>query len=159
MLSDDEWAQVACDVMDRTGLSPSGRDDEGVRWAAVQHAADHIHIVAVLACQDGRRPRLWNDFYRVGEACHASACGALRRGTGPQPSGRCWRRPIRRVGATATGLPGSRFARRSVLLRRAHPARLSSLFGWSAPGSWFASGSVPVTRDSHWPRRRIARRR
>jgi hypothetical protein len=72
MLSDDEWAQVACDVMDRTGLSPYGQDDEGARWVAVRHAADHIHIVAMLARQDGRRPRLWNDFYRVGEACQAA---------------------------------------------------------------------------------------
>ena len=24
MLSDDEWAQIACDVMNRTGLSPGG---------------------------------------------------------------------------------------------------------------------------------------
>lgn len=42
MLSDDEWAQVACDVMDRTGLSPYGQDDEGIRWVAVRHAADRM---------------------------------------------------------------------------------------------------------------------
>ena len=54
--------------MDRTGLAPAG-DDLGVRWVAVRHAADHIHIVATLARQDGTRPRMWNDFYRVREAC------------------------------------------------------------------------------------------
>jgi hypothetical protein len=72
LLSDGEWAQVAADVMDRTGLA--GRDDElgGVRWVAVRHAADHIHIVATLARQDGGRPRVWNDFYRVREACRAA---------------------------------------------------------------------------------------
>ncbi|MBO0815225.1 MAG: hypothetical protein J2P30_08795 [Actinobacteria bacterium] len=68
MLSDAEWAQVANGIMDRTGLAPQG-DDLGVRWVAVRHAADHIHIVATLARQDGTRPRIWNDFYRVREAC------------------------------------------------------------------------------------------
>ena len=49
-------------------LAPEG-DDLGVRWVAVRHAADHIHIVATLARQDGTRPKVWNDFYRVREAC------------------------------------------------------------------------------------------
>jgi hypothetical protein len=71
LLSDAEWAQVAADVMDRTGLS--ARDDEfGVRWVAVRHALDHVHVVATLARQDGGRPRVWNDFYRVREACRAA---------------------------------------------------------------------------------------
>ena len=34
-----------------------------------RHAADHIHLVATLARQDGTRPKTWNDFYRVREAC------------------------------------------------------------------------------------------
>lgn len=54
MLSDAEWGQVAARVMHRTGLAPH-EDDLGVRWVAVRHAADHIHIVATLARQDGRR--------------------------------------------------------------------------------------------------------
>ena len=68
-LSDAEWAQVAAGVMSRTGLALEG-DDLGVRWVAVRHAPDHIHIVATLARQDGIRPKIWNDFYRVREACH-----------------------------------------------------------------------------------------
>jgi len=39
-----------------------------VRWVAVSHAADHVHIVATLVRQDGTRPKVWNDFYRVREA-------------------------------------------------------------------------------------------
>jgi hypothetical protein len=69
MLSDAEWAQVATRVMHRTGLAPEG-DGLGVRWVAVRHAADHVHVVATLARQDGTRPRIWNDFFRVREACH-----------------------------------------------------------------------------------------
>ena len=68
MLSDGEWAQVTAGIMHRTGLAAHG-DDLGVRWVAVRHADDHIHIVATLARQDGGKPRTWNDFYRVREAC------------------------------------------------------------------------------------------
>jgi len=68
VLSDGEWAQVAAGIMHRTGLAPQG-DDLGVRWVAVRHAPDHIHIVATLARQDGGKPRTWNDFYGVREAC------------------------------------------------------------------------------------------
>jgi hypothetical protein len=61
LLSDAEWAVVAERVVHRTGLAPA--DDElGVRWVAVRHAADHVHIVATLARQDGTRPRIWNDY-------------------------------------------------------------------------------------------------
>ena len=72
MLSDDEWAEVAADIMHRTGLAPRGQEDDAVRWVAIRHADDHIHIVAMLARQDGARPRVWNDFYRVREACRAA---------------------------------------------------------------------------------------
>jgi hypothetical protein len=72
MLSDDEWAQIACDVMNRTGLSPYGQEDDAVRWVAIRHGADHIHIVAMLARQDRRRPRLDFERYRVREACRAA---------------------------------------------------------------------------------------
>ena len=68
VLPDAEWAQVAAQIMHRTGLAPDG-DDLGVRWVAVRHAADHIHLVTTLARQDGTRPKIWNDFYRVREAC------------------------------------------------------------------------------------------
>jgi hypothetical protein len=84
MLSDEEWAQVACEIMHRTGLAPYGQEDEAVRWVAVRHATDHIHIVAMLARQDGTRPRLWNDYYRVGEACRATEDRYGLRHTAPR---------------------------------------------------------------------------
>ena len=71
-LSDDEWARIGDDVMHRTGLAPYGQDDDAVRWVAVRHGGDHIHIVAMLARQDGGRPRLSNERYRVREACRAA---------------------------------------------------------------------------------------
>jgi len=66
-LSDADWADIAAEYMDRIGLAPRG-DDAGVRWVAVRHADDHVHVVATLARQDGRRPRLSNDHYRSREA-------------------------------------------------------------------------------------------
>ncbi|MBI4942123.1 MAG: relaxase [Actinobacteria bacterium] len=70
-LSDEEWRDVARDIVARTGLAPDG-DDGGCRWVAVRHAVDHIHLVVTLARQDGAPARTSNDFYRVGEACRAA---------------------------------------------------------------------------------------
>jgi hypothetical protein len=82
MLS-DEWAQIAGDVMHRTGLSQRGAEDEGVRWIAVRHGPDHVHLVAMLARQDFRRPRLDFERYRVREACQAAEIRYGLRATAP----------------------------------------------------------------------------
>jgi hypothetical protein len=80
LLSDHEWSELARDIMHRTGLAPHGQDDDAVRWIAVRHAADHVHIVGTLARwhvgtlarRDGARPRFWNDYFRVRDACQAA---------------------------------------------------------------------------------------
>ena len=72
MLSDDEWAAIAHEVMHRTGLSPYGQEDEAVRWIAVRHGEDHIHLVAMLARQDGGKPSLSWERYKVRAACLAA---------------------------------------------------------------------------------------
>ena len=84
ILSDDEWAQVACEIMHRTGLAPYNQEDDAVRWVAVRHAPDHIHVVAMLARQDGSRPQTWNDYFRVGEACRAAEQRFGLRRTAPR---------------------------------------------------------------------------
>jgi MobA/VirD2-like, nuclease domain len=83
ILSDDEWAQIAHDVMHRTGLSRHGEDDDAVRWVAVRHADDHIHIVAMLARQDRSKPSVHNDWYRVRDACLAAEQRYRLRPTAP----------------------------------------------------------------------------
>jgi hypothetical protein len=70
-LGDGAWMAIAEEIMDRTGLSRRGEEGQGVRWVAVHHGSNHIHIVAVLARQDGRRAALHNDYYRIGEALRA----------------------------------------------------------------------------------------
>src|SRR5258708_38915375 len=68
VLSDEEWADVAREVMRQTGLAPDG-DEGGCRWVAVRHATDHIHIAAILAREDRRVPGIHNDYLKVRAAC------------------------------------------------------------------------------------------
>ncbi|MGW8453775.1 relaxase/mobilization nuclease domain-containing protein [Streptomyces niveus] len=64
LLTDKQWADIARRMVAATGIAPTG-DDTACRWAAVRHADDHIHIVATLVREDGRRPRLNNDAARA----------------------------------------------------------------------------------------------
>ena len=83
LLSDAEWAGVARDVMHRTGLCPRGEEDDAVRWIAIRHGPDHIHLVAMLARQDRTRPRVANERYRVRDACIAAEQRHGLRSTAP----------------------------------------------------------------------------
>ena len=83
ILSDGEWAAIAHDVMDRTGLSPYGQEDEAVRWVAVRHGDDHIHLVAMLARQDGGKPTVSWERYKVRAACLAAEQRYALRSTAP----------------------------------------------------------------------------
>jgi hypothetical protein len=115
VLSDAEWGQVAARIMHRTGLAPEG-EDLGVRWVAVRHAADHVHIVATLARQDGARPKVWNDFYQVREACQeaerGSGCAVLLRRIAPRRVAPPAPRQSRRSAAGGVSRPGPRCAAR-----------------------------------------------
>ena len=83
LLSDAEWADIARDVMDRTGLCPRAEEDDAVRWIAIRHGPDHIHLVAMLARQDRTRPRVVNERYRVRDACIAAERRYGLRSTAP----------------------------------------------------------------------------
>ena len=83
LLSDREWADIARDVMHRTGLCPRGQEDDAVRWIAIRHGPDHIHLVAMLARQDRTRPRVVNERYRVRDACMAAEQRYGLRSTAP----------------------------------------------------------------------------
>ena len=67
-LSDTQWAHIAGEVMARVGLAPHG-DGRAVRWVAMRHGRDHIHIVATLVRQDRRPVRGHNDRWRAQAAC------------------------------------------------------------------------------------------
>jgi hypothetical protein len=59
---------IACRVVARVGLAPDG-DETAVRWIAMRHAADHIHIVATLVRQDRRTYWARNDYPLAQAAC------------------------------------------------------------------------------------------
>ncbi|NEA60212.1 relaxase/mobilization nuclease domain-containing protein [Streptomyces sp. SID13666] len=67
ILTDEQWADIARRIVAATGIDP--HDGAGCRWAAVRHADDHIHIVATLVREDGRRP----DHHRSGKRAQAEA--------------------------------------------------------------------------------------
>ena len=169
VLSDAEWALVAARVMHRTGLAHGG-DDLGVRWVAVRHAADHIHLVATLARQDGTRPRIWNDYYRVREACQEAERRFGLRSTAPadrtaarratraemeQAARRGWAEParvtLRREVCTAAAGAGSeqeffaRLRQADVLVRERHSTiRPDQVTGYAVglPGHTAREGGV-----------------
>ncbi|MEV7535436.1 relaxase/mobilization nuclease domain-containing protein [Streptomyces hydrogenans] len=64
ILSDEEWAEVAAEMMHAAGIAKHD-DDEGCRWVAVRHADDHIHLVATKAREDGRQPNLRQDIVKM----------------------------------------------------------------------------------------------
>ncbi|MFB7979661.1 relaxase/mobilization nuclease domain-containing protein [Streptomyces vinaceus] len=67
-LTDAEWAQVARRIMHATGIAEEG-DSQACRWIAVRHADDHVHLVATLVREDGRRPRRHQDGMRAQAEC------------------------------------------------------------------------------------------
>jgi hypothetical protein len=112
-LSDEQWAGIARDVLERIGVI-SGGDQDGVRWVAVRHdqaGAEHIHVVATLASQQSHRrvhPR--NDFYRLGEGCRAAESRHGLRPTAPRDR-------------TSTPPPGRQEREKAARLGRPEPAR------------------------------------
>ncbi|MGP3922499.1 mobilization protein [Streptomyces sp. 8N616] len=67
ILSDEQWGEIARRMVAATGIDPG--DGAGCRWAVVRHADDHIHIIATLVREDGRRP----DHHRSGKRAQAEA--------------------------------------------------------------------------------------
>lgn len=72
VLSDEQWARVVEDLMDRTGIAKRG-DPDGCRWVAIRHDDDHVHVAAVLVRQEsGKRVYPYRDFVRARETCQAA---------------------------------------------------------------------------------------
>jgi hypothetical protein len=129
VLTDAQWADIAAEYLQRIGLAPRG-DERAVRWVAVRHADDHVHVVATLARQDGRRVWPRNDFYRSREASLAvEARYGLRPTspadrTGPRQATRAEQRrhAAEQQRRLETGRPPSPGLDRDVLRRRVRAA-------------------------------------
>jgi len=134
-LTDEQWADIAREYMDRIGLARRD-DDTGVRWIAVRHAEDHVHVVATLARQDGRRPRLQADRYRSMEASRfverkyglVATTATGRTGVPPTTRGEQRKHRDTTVRRAVEGRPGPSAPDREVLRRlvRAAAAGASS---------------------------------
>jgi hypothetical protein len=68
ILTDQQWRGIARRVVARVGLAPDG-DEKAVRWIAMRHGADHIHIVATRVRQDRRTYWARNDYTLAQAAC------------------------------------------------------------------------------------------
>ncbi|MEU9123540.1 relaxase/mobilization nuclease domain-containing protein [Streptomyces sp. NPDC048506] len=67
VLTEEQWGEIARRMVAATGIDPG--DGAGCRWVAVRHADDHIHIIATLVREDGRRP----DHHFSGKRAQAEA--------------------------------------------------------------------------------------
>ena len=151
MLSDDEWAAIAHDVLHRTGLSPYGQEDEAVRWVAVRHGEDHIHIVAMLARQDGGKPSLSWERVKVRAACLAAEQRYGLRSTAPADRTAA-RRPTRAENEKAARRGLDEAPQDHAATAGGHRRRLREQRGRvlrpprRRPGCWYANGSASRTR-------------
>lgn len=137
-LSDAQWADVAAEYLHQMGLAPRG-DEQAVRWVAVRHADDHIHVVATLARQDGRRVFPRNDHYRAREASLTveARYGLLRTSPARRTSSRVPSRAETRKheqtvrARQEAGRPGPSAPERLVLRQLVRAAAAGST-GWEA---------------------------
>ncbi|MER7701225.1 mobilization protein [Streptomyces sp. NPDC096095] len=169
-LTDTEWAAVAAEMVHAAGIAPHG-DAHACRWVAVRHAADHIHIVATLARQDGRHPRIRGDIPHMHTAARAfesawnlepmspldrtarraPATGekekATRRGL-REPARESLQRTVREAAARATDDTDflTRLRDAGLRVREHHDTTTGALDGYAValPGDRADHGSRPV---------------
>ncbi|MGC4903935.1 relaxase [Micromonospora echinospora] len=68
-ISDSTWAGMAVQMLTEVGIATTATDP-GLRWIAMRHADDHVHIVATLVREDGRTNWMRNDYRRCVEATY-----------------------------------------------------------------------------------------
>ncbi|GHB76067.1 mobilization protein [Streptomyces xanthochromogenes] len=104
LLTDEEWARVAREMMHAAGIAPH-TDDQGCRWVAVRHADDHIHIVATRAREDDRQPDTSWSKLRMQEAARGFEIEfGLRRLAHADGTARRWSKTGEADKATRRGL-------------------------------------------------------
>ena len=127
-LSDEQWATVAKETMDRLGFwKASGKAP--CPWVAVRHGAsaaghDHVHIAVSLVREDGTKASIWRDRVRLSELCAElerrlglTVVDGRQRGGLPAPA---------RPEVEASARRGRPEAERSTLARLARAAAVSS---------------------------------
>ncbi|MBQ1028975.1 relaxase [Micromonospora sp. C97] len=68
-VGDTTWANMAVQMLTEVGVATTATDP-GLRWIAMRHADDHVHIVATLVREDGRTDWMRNDYPRCVKATY-----------------------------------------------------------------------------------------
>jgi hypothetical protein len=116
VLTDAEWADIATDLMHRTGIAPRG-DEGACRWIAVRHDDESVHVVAVLARQDGARAHVFRDYRQVRAACLAAEQRYGLTATAPADgtaATHTTRAEVERAARTGHGMPARDWLREHV---------------------------------------------
>lgn len=134
-LPDGAWQDISAEVMHRLGLSERGDEENGVRWVAVHHGDNHVHLAVVLARMDGKPCRLRGDWTTIGEAMtwaeHKYGLKVVPRGSSREST---VVRPTRGEfhKAKRTGKPIARIELRALVQDAAKAAaKAAALTGWS----------------------------
>jgi hypothetical protein len=128
ILTDAQWGHIAAEVIAATGLAAHG-DVDAVRWLAVRHNDDHIHLVATLVRQDRRTVWPWQDKRKAQAACRdLEERYGLYRVAPPGRGSRRWPSPAEvnkaaRLDAASRGARPARQARRSAPAERSAAPR------------------------------------
>jgi hypothetical protein len=74
LFTDEQWAKVAHDFLDKMGWSPEASGRAPMPWVAVHHGQsaagnDHIHLVVSMVRDDGTFVNAHNDQIRAQRAC------------------------------------------------------------------------------------------
>jgi hypothetical protein len=125
-LTDAQWAHIAGEVMAAVGLAPH-RDPMAVRWVAVRHNDDHIHLVATLVRQDRRTAWAWKDKLHAQQTCRdLEERYGLYRVAAPGAGSRRWPRPSELNKAARLGRRGRPAVPRDRLRRHVRAAAIAA---------------------------------
>jgi hypothetical protein len=127
-LTDAQWGHIAGEVIAAAGLAPHG-DVDAVRWLAVRHNDDHVHVVATLVRQDRRAVWPWQDKRKAQAACRdLEERYGLYRVAPPGTGSRRWPSPAElnkaarlHAAASSGARPGRQASRAGRAGRRAAP--------------------------------------
>ncbi len=62
VLSDGQWADISYDLMRELGLAGTEQGARDIRWVAIRHDLQHVHLAGTLARADGSVATTPNDF-------------------------------------------------------------------------------------------------
>ncbi len=62
VLSDGQWADISYELMRELGLAGTEQGARDIRWVAIRHDSQHVHLAGTLARADGSVATTPNDF-------------------------------------------------------------------------------------------------